>query len=83
MFTTVLTFFASGLARWLVIGGLGVVAIGGLYVKGRSDGYAACEVSQQKKMAKMETYIKKVRERIERNLPLDDDILRADPFQRE
>lgn len=83
MFSAFLGFFTSGIARWAVLGLVGIVGIGGLYLKGRIDGNAACIAKQNQQMAKMEAYIKKVRDRIERNLPLDDDILRTDPFERE
>lgn len=76
-------FFFSGLARWVALGGAVALAIGGLYVKGRIDGNNACKAAQQVQMERMENYVKGIRERIERNLPIDDSILRADPFQRE
>lgn len=77
------TFVASAAARW-VMGGVAILAIvGGIYLKGRTDGTVACVASQQAQMDKMEAYVKAVRERVERNQPLDDDILRTDPFQRE
>lgn len=69
--------------RWIFGGAIVIAAIGGLYIKGRIDGHAACIVNQQKQMAKMEAYVKAVRDRIERNLPIGDDILRTDPFERE
>lgn len=76
-------FFLAGVGRWLIVGLAGVLAIGGLYIKGRSDGIAACVLTQQKQMLKMEKYVKSIRERIEQNQPIGDDILRADPFQRD
>lgn len=69
--------------RWIFGGAIVIAAIGGLYVKGRVDGNAACIVTQNKQMAKMQAYVKAVRDRVERNLPIGDDILRTDPFERE
>lgn len=76
-------FLLGGIGRWLVVGLAGALAIGGLYVKGRIDGTAACVVKQQAQMQKMETYVKQIRERIERNQPIGDDILKSDPFERD
>lgn len=76
-------FLFSGIARWVVLAFVAAAGVGGLYLKGRIDGNAACIAKQNKQMARMEAYIKTVRDRIERNLPLDDDILRTDPFERE
>lgn len=69
--------------RWIFGGTIIIAMIGGLYVKGRIDGNAACIVTQNKQMARMESYVKEIRSRIERNLPIGDDILRTDPFERE
>lgn len=77
------TFLIGGIGRWVVVGLAGVLALGGLYVKGRVDGNAACIAKQQAQMNRMENYVKQVRERIERNEPLDPDLLRADPFKRD
>lgn len=75
-------FLLGGIGRWLIVGLAGILAVGGLYLKGRVDGTAACIGKQQAQMAKMETYVKQIRERIERNQPIGDDILRSDPFER-
>jgi hypothetical protein len=75
-------FIVSGIGRW-VVGGAAIVAIiSGIYLKGHSDGKSACETKQQAQMAKVEAYVKRIRERVERNEPLGDDILRSDPFER-
>lgn len=83
MLATLMAYLGSGLAKWGIVVILAVAAAGGTYWKGRTDGNTACVAEQDKRMAKLEAYVKKVRERVERNLPLDDDIMRADPFQRE
>lgn len=75
-------FFLAGVGRWIIGGLAGVLLIGGLYVKGRVDGNAACIAKQQAQMQRMEEYVKEIRSRIERNIPLDDNILRTDPFER-
>lgn len=72
----------AGVLRWVIGGAAILMVIGGLYLKGRIDGNAACIARQQAQMDKMERYVRDVRSRIERNIPLDDSILRSDPFQR-
>lgn len=68
--------------RWMLGGAVVIAAIGGLYIKGRSDGNIACVAKQQSQMAKMEKYVRSIRDKIERNQPIGDDILRSDPFER-
>ena len=78
-----LAFIVTPIARWIAGGLIITTVIGGLYVKGRTDGKAACELRQQQQMAKVEKYVKEIRERIERRLPDDvDAIMRPDTFQR-
>lgn len=76
-------FLIGGIGRWVVVGLAGVLALGGLYIKGRVDGNAACIAKQQAQMAKMEKYVRDIRSRIEQNIPLDENILRSDPFERQ
>lgn len=79
-----MAFFMAGIGRWLAGGVIGVLLIGGLYIKGRSDGSVACQLTQRKQMDRMETYVKQIRERVEHRLPDDvDSIMRPDTWQRE
>ena len=78
-----MAFFTAGIARWLVLGGVILASYGGVYLKGHNDGYYTAVNKQQAQMAKMEKYVKDIRSRIERREPLGDDIMRADPFERE
>lgn len=80
---TMLAFFLSGIGRWIAGGVVGIVLVSGLYLKGRSDGSLACELKQRQQMEKVEAYVKKIRERVERNIPIDDDLLRPDAWQRD
>jgi hypothetical protein len=76
-------FFAAGAARWVVAGIAIVGLFGGIYWKGHTDGTVACVLKEQKQMARMEAYVKNIRERIERNEPIDTDLLSQDPFKRD
>jgi hypothetical protein len=80
-----MAFFAAGIARWFVLGGVVAVVFGGVYLKGHNDGYNVAVNKQQAQMAKMEKYVKDIRSRVERKLPPDDvnDIMRPDSFERE
>lgn len=76
-------FFLAGMGRWIVGGIAGLAIVGGIYAKGRIDATAACVAKQAAQMQKMEKYVRDIRSRIEQKLPLDDSILRSDPFERQ
>jgi hypothetical protein len=76
-------FLAAGATKWIVGGLVAVGLLGGIYWKGHTDGTVACVLKEQKQMARMEAYVKKIRDRIDRNEPLDTDLMRADPFKRD
>ena len=48
----ILAFFLSPLGRWVGIGAIILTAIGGIYVKGRSDGKAAYQAKLTREINK-------------------------------